>query len=275
MRELHIFVRGMDLSHARMIYDTFIVSKWTFACFLQPITEETLKRLNALDAGFLSATTATVRITARGRRRAMLPVMRALARLPSPLLRRKLLAHAYTRRLLSTITDLKLPSNSRTRARNAHCALLQLVVELPAFLALVPDPSHPWQPEDIRAEREREWARAGQLISRPVPPRGRSPKYYPPAVHLCHAWATNLATRYHCNSFPILHRALPHAGPRPLRGRRPKPLTDTAVLTPAERGALRSLDLLQNAECTNAQLATIEKALSILRTRDAWARSTK
>ena len=268
---MHILVRGMNMRHARMIYDTFIVSKWTYACFLQPITPETLQRLHGLDAGFLSATTAAVYTSAKGRRRAALPVMRSLARLPSPMLRRQMLAHAYVTRLLRVIADPALPSNSRQRARNAHSALKQIS----SFVELVPDLNSPWKRIDARTAREQEWNRASQLSARPVPPPGRHSTYYPPAMRLRQAWARNLATRYHCNSFPILHRSVQRAGPRPLRGRRPKPLTEAAVLTEAERNALRTLKHLHKADCTNAELAMIETALTTLRPRDAWARSMK
>ena len=271
MKTLHILVRGMDIRHARMIYDNFIVSKWSYACFLQPVTDETLKRLNGLDAGFLSAVNATVRTKATGNRRAALPIMRALARLPSPMLRRQALAHSYAARLLRITSDPKSPSASRTRAHNAQKALQQI----PSFLALVPDPCSPWTAEHARAAREKEWARASQLISRPVPPPGWGRTYYPPAMRLKDAWARNLALRYHCNTFPLLHRALPRAGPRPLRGRRLKPLTEVAMLSTAERGALTTLKHLHNANCSDTTLAAISAALVTLRPRDAWARSPR
>ena len=271
LRTQHILVRGMDIRHARMIYDTFIVSKWSYACFLQPVSEDTLMRLNGLDAGFLSMVNATVRARRKGPRRAALPTMRAIARLPSLQHRRQALAHSYAARLLRIITDPKTRSVPRTRAIQAHEALAQI----PSFVAVVPDPSHPWQKEQARAALEKEWARASQMSSRPVPPPGGGRAHYPPAMRLRRAWARNLAMRYHCNTFPLLHRALPRAGPRPQRGRRPKPLTEAAVLTTAERSALRTLQNLQNADCTTAQLARIEDALSTLRSRDAWARTTK
>ena len=271
LRALHILVRGMNIRHARMIYDTFIVSKWSYACFLQPLSEGTLMRLNGLDAGFLSAVTATVRTREKGNRRAALPIMRAIARLPSPQHRRQVLAHSYAARLIRIIRDPKAPSTSRIRAQNAHRALEQI----PAFLVLVPNPHSPWKAEHIRAAREKEWARASQLLSRPVPPPGRGRTYYPPAMRLQDAWARNLAMRYHCNTFPILHRALPRAGPRPLRGRRLKPITEVAMLTTGERDALATLKKLLNADCTNNALAAITAALSTLRPRDTWARSTR
>lgn len=271
LRELHILVRGMDIRHARMIYDTFVVSTWSYACFLQPMSEATLMRLNGLDAGFLSAVNATVRTREKGHRRAALPIMRAIARLPSPQHRRQALAHSYAARLIRIIQNPKAPSASRTRAQNAQKALRKI----PSFLTLVPNPSSPWKAIDIREAREKEWARASQLLSRPVPPPGRGRTYFPPAMRLKDAWARNLAMRYHCNTFPILHRSLPRAGPRTLRGRRLNPLTEVAMLTAAERHALATLKHLLSADCTSNTLAVITAALSTLRPRDAWARSTR
>lgn len=63
------------------------------------------------------------------------------------------------------------------------------------------------------------------------------------------------------------------AGPRPPRDRRPKPITEVAVLSIAERDALTTLKHLQNADCNNNALVVITASITILRPRDAWAQA--
>lgn len=120
---------------------------------LQPVSEVTLMRLDALDAGFLSVVNSTVRTKANGKRHAALPVMRSIARLPSPLLRRQFLAHSYATRLFRIIRDPKSPSVSRNRAQIAHRALQNI----PPFLVLVTNTRSPWSAEHAYAERKKRW----------------------------------------------------------------------------------------------------------------------
>lgn len=265
-----ILVRGMDFSVARMVYDTFIVAKWTYAVFLVPFTDTSRRAADGLDAALISATVVKCRaVTGRGTRPA-LPMLRAVTRLPSPDLRRQAAAHSFTARMLALSTDDDIPQHTRAKA-SATCSALS---KIPAFRDLVSDPTKPWSRKDAHAARTREWDRASAGLARPVPPPGHGGHYYPPAMRLRPAWARNLAARYHVSTFPILHRPVPRAGPRRRNARALTPLREKAVLTAAETDALETLKLLHRTSTTNRQLIDIVAALETLRPRDAWARST-
>ena len=106
LKALRLLVRGMQTKQALYVYDTFVVSRWTYASFLQPYTSALAHRLDSIDAGFLSATLIACRTKGTGKRRSTLPILRrALSRLPSPAHRRKSQAHRYVRRLHRLIAD--------------------------------------------------------------------------------------------------------------------------------------------------------------------------
>ena len=270
LRAANVLVRGMNVRHAYNLYNTFVVSRWTYAAFLQPLTSTTEFRLNSIDAAFISSILVACRAIGTGRRRSMLPTLRALLRIPSPALRRKCLAHRYTARLLSMCQDKSVPALARKRAR----AALEALPQVPAFLGLVPDLAHPWGPEQETAARADEWRRAGMRTKRPVPDPTPG-AYYPPAVHLHDPWAKALAARYHCATFPILTRTVARQGPRRPNGRPVPPLHERAQLTPQEKSALADLSLLHRSTCTPAELATITQALRALRPREKWARQPR
>ena len=181
LRMLDLLVRGMNLSHATFLYDTFIVSKWTYASFLQPLTITTLARLNAIDAGFISATLLACRVAGKAKRRSTLPVLRALLRIPSPALRRQILAHQYVARLGRLTTDPKTSQPIRYRAQAARQALPQV----PGLAALVPDFARPWDRNQVKQACADEWQRATRFSRRKIP--GPVPgRHLPPAARLRH-----------------------------------------------------------------------------------------
>lgn len=229
LREAHVLVRGMNLRLAYSVYTTFVISRWTYAAFLQPLTQTTASRLDAIDAAYISSVLVSCRVAGPRRSRSKLPTMRALLRLPSPALRRKVLAHRYAARLLRISRDSSTPAVSRARARAAWEAL-PLV---PSFPQLVPDPSQPWGPHEAQVAREAEWRRASLRSKRPVPPPVKG-ALCPPAVRLRAPWASALAARYHCATFPILSRPVPRQGPRRSNGRPITPLYERAQLTERE-----------------------------------------
>ena len=265
-----IFIRGMDFTVARMVYDAFIVAKWAYAVFLVPFTATSRRAADGLDAALISATVVSCRAVAGRGSRPSLPMLRAVMRLPSPDLRRQSAANAFAARMLALSTGADVPQHARSKA-SATCAALS---RNPAFLALVPDPAKPWSKKDVHAAGAKEWSRASAGLARPVPPPGRGVHYYPPAMRLRPAWARNLAARYHANTFPILHRPVTRAGPRRKNARALAPLREKAVLTATESNALDTLKLLHCTETTHRQLPAIVAALETLRPRDAWARST-
>lgn len=255
------------MKQAQFIYNTFVISKWRYASFLQPFNRTVRQRLDGLDAGFISVTLLACRTRGTGNRHSSLPTLRALARLPSPQHRRKADAHAYVARLIRIVHDEVSPQETKSRAR----AALSVIPQLPTFQELVPDAEHPWTPAQARKKMEEEWRRASQTSSRPVPPPSPGPCYSPPALRLKDAWAVALAARYHCSTFPIFHRPVPREGPRNLRGRRPRPMYEKAQRSHDENAALATLVLLHSSTCSVQELAAITEALRVLRPREKWA----
>lgn len=49
--EMRVLARGMSVRQARNIFMALVASKWAFACFVVPSTEDTIKALDAVDAG--------------------------------------------------------------------------------------------------------------------------------------------------------------------------------------------------------------------------------
>ena len=268
LNHLRILVRGMSMKHATFVYNTFVVSRWTYAAFLQPFTVEMRNRLDAIDAGFISATLIACRTQGTGNMHSSLKTLRSIARLPSPQLRRQADAHRYVDRLHKITHDEKAHTNTKHRAAAALAALPQVT----GFDALVPDLTQPRTRQDYRTALSTEWQRATQISCRPVPPPAPGPFYYPPALRLKDAWAVALASRYHCSTFPLFHRPMPREGPRTSRGSRPKPLYEKAVRTDDENEALATLALLHKPTCTANELAAVTQALRTLRPREKWAR---
>lgn len=227
-----------------------------------------MARLHAIDAGYISSVLLACRVSGAGRRRSTLPLLRSVLRISSPELRRQIIAHRYVARLNRVAKDDKLHPTTRTRAQAAREALPRV----PGLLALVPDLDNPWSHDLVNQARTAEWRRASLHTRRPVPPPAQGPNFLPPAARLCEQWARALAARYHCTTFPILHRALPRAGPRPQSGKPVAPLHDRAVLSLAEQSAMTTLELLHEAHCTPHQLAEITTALRTLRPRERWSR---
>ena len=267
IQEAQVLVRGMNVRLAYSVYSTFVVSRWTYAAFLQPFTQSTATRLDAIDAAFISSVLVACRVAGPRRSRSKLPTLRALLRMPSPALRRQVLAHRYAARLLRISLDSSTPALPRSRARAAWEALALV----PSFPKLVPDPSHPWGPHEVQAAREEEWRCASLRSKRPVPPPVTG-CFYPPAVRLRAPWAIALAARYHCATFPILSRPVSRQGPRRPNGRPLTPLYERAQLTEREHSALKDLTLLHRPSCSAQELGAITRALHALRPREKWAR---
>ena len=267
----NIFVRGMTLSVARMVYDTFVVAKWSYAVFFVPFSDISRRAADSLDAALISATVVKCRTNTSRGRRPTLPQLRAVLRIPSPGLRRQTAAHAFAARINTLIADENLPAHIRAKARDTRAALWKI----PSFLQLVSDPCKPWNTNDVREARVAEWTRASAGLARPVPSPSRDTQYYPPAMRLKPHWARNLAARYHISTFPILHRQAQRAGPRRKNGRALAPLQERAVLTDAETDAMKTLKLLHRADTPPHKLPAIVDALKTLRPRDKWARTAK
>ena len=265
-----IFIRGMDWAVAKMVYETFIVAKWTFAVFLVPFTDASRRAADGLDAALITATVVKCAATPGRGSRPTLPILRAVTRLPSPDLRRKTAAHEFAARMLALSTGGDIPPHTRAKAHATRAALSRI----PGFLYLVPDPEQPWKKKDVLAARAAEWRRATAGLARPVPPPHGGAHYLPPAMRLRPHWARNLAARYHANTFPILHRPVPRAGPRRRNARALAPLREKAILTREEAAAMETLKLLHRADIQNRQLPAIVTALETLRPRDSWARAT-
>lgn len=138
-------IRGMDIPHATFLYDTFIVALWTYASFLQSFSPTTQEMLDAVDAGFISATILACRVSGKAKRLSTLPVLRALLRIPTPGLRRQILAHRYVARLIRITRDSATAANVRLRAQAAKDALSLTgpVAQVPGLRDLVPDFDHP------------------------------------------------------------------------------------------------------------------------------------
>ena len=67
LRIMMALVRGMCLRKATDVQIAFLESKWTYGCFFIPITTFLRKKIDGLDAGFISATLTAVTLEGRGR----------------------------------------------------------------------------------------------------------------------------------------------------------------------------------------------------------------
>lgn len=241
----------MNMRLAKSLYLTFVVSRWTYGGFLQSFTQKTASRLDAVDAAFISSVLVACRTSGTRGRRLMLPTMRALLRLPSPALGRKILANRYTARLHRNTDDNSVPGLGRTRARTALRALPQV----PTHPVLVPDTAHPWGSVQEKAAQEEEWRNAGLRTKRPLPLPREGSLYS--TVRLRDAWARALAARYHCAPFPILHR------PDRLRGK-----------ARGDQTVARSHRCM-NAHCSHPKRRKHSQILACFSTRNTRRRSSR
>ena len=60
LRQTGALIRGMDLREAVIIHKTFLRSKWLYGCFFVPMNAELQRKLDGLDAGFISTVLTAV-----------------------------------------------------------------------------------------------------------------------------------------------------------------------------------------------------------------------
>ena len=80
LQQTGALVRGMELREAVIIHKTFLRSKWLYGCFFVPINAALQRKLDELDAGFISTVLTEVSIRSA---RATLLIARALLRMDS------------------------------------------------------------------------------------------------------------------------------------------------------------------------------------------------
>ena len=268
LKERKLLVRGMAIRAARTVYKTFISSVWTYACFIAPLSVEATRQLDAVDAGYISATllrcTTEGALHANGTRNdaAKLSRCRAMIRIDSPELLRQVTAHQAVRSLHRTATDAMLPDDIRERARHA----IHELRHVPTILALVADVDNPWSKAEIVQQRAAAWDRANRMFKRKIPPPGPGQAFFPAAMSLQQPWARTLAARYLTNAFPALTRTA-SATVRARTGKR----SERAQKTPTEVAALEDLPLLQQPVFAEGEETRALRALSTLRPRDEWA----
>ena len=117
LRRTGALVRGMDLRVAVTMYKTFLRSKWLYGYFFVPMTTALQRQLDGLDVGFISSVLEAV--TLKGAK-APLPIARALLRLDSPELARKIRANQFVAQLVRTGGDDALPLHIRERVRRTR-----------------------------------------------------------------------------------------------------------------------------------------------------------
>ena len=188
-----------DLRVAVNMYKTFQRSKWMYGCFFVPMTTELQKKVDGLDAGFISTLLTAVTLQSA---RASLPVARALLRIDSPALAQKIRAHQFVAQLVRTSGDDALPLHIRERAQRAR----EKLHAVPHLQRLAPDLDRPWQPHDMRAAQEEEWERAFAARKRKAPPVGKNNVKLPWGPRRLPPWSRPLVTRYFLGSFPIIER---------------------------------------------------------------------
>ena len=102
---------------------------------------------------------------------------------------------------------------------------------------LVPDLDRPWQPRDIRAAREVEWARAFAGSKRKALSERSGKVKLPWGLRRLPPWTRALVARYFLGSFPIIERWEDVGG---------KKKYVAAAKTQAEARALRILRILHH-----------------------------
>ena len=250
-------VRGMAITTATEMHKAFLEAKWTYGCFFTPMTTTLRQKIDGLDAGFISATLTAVTLR---RRRNSLPLARALLRMDSPDLVRKIRAHQFVAQINHTSDDTNLPNHVRERAEVAR----QELHAVPLLGRLVPDLENPWKPSDIRAAREDEWEKAFEGRKRRPPKAGRGKEKLPWGLRLLPPWSRALVARYFLVTFPIIEKRVTVAGKKKYLA---------AAKTPAEVKALRSLRMM-HVEWSGQQndLDEVRYALEILRGRGSRGR---
>ena len=260
LRQTGALVRGMDLRVAMNMYKTFLRSKWTYGCFFVPISATLQRKLDGLDAGFIS--TVLTAVTLR-RARATLPVARALLRIDSPALAQMIRAHQFVDQLVRTSGDEALPLHIRERARRARGQLHAV----PYLNRLVPYLDRPWQSRDVRAARDEEWERAFLGRKRKAPAAGRGKEKLPWGLTRLPPWTRALVARYFLGTFPIIERWEEVGGKRKYVA---------AAKTPAEKRALIILRILHRPGRDDAEgkedVQEATEALEILRGRGSRGR---
>jgi len=260
LKQTGALVRGMDLGVALSMYKTFLRSKWLYGCFFTPITTTLQRKLDGLDAGFISTVLTAVSLKST---RATLPVARALLRIDSPALAQKIRANQFVAQLVSTSSDDALPLHIRERARRARVQL----PAVPHLSRLVPDLDRPWQPRDMRAAREEEWERAFAGRKRTAPPVGRGQAKLPWGLTLLPPWTRPLVARYFLGSFPIIERWEEVGGKRKYAA---------VAKSQAEKRALRILRILHRAgrdgEEGREDVEEAREAFEVLRWRGSRGR---
>ena len=260
LKQTGALARGMDLHVATAMYKAFLRSKWLYGCFLVPMTAALQRKLDGLDAGFIS--TVLTAVTLRSAR-AALPVARALLRIDSPALAQKIRAHQFVAQLVYTSEDDALPMHIRERARRARDQLHAV----PHLNRLVPDLGRPWQPRDMRAAREEEWERAFASRKRKATPAGKGKVKLPWGLRRLPPWTRPLVARYFLGSFPIMETWEEIDGKRKY---------SAVAKSPAETRALRILRILHRAgrdgEEGKEDVQEATEALEILRGRGSRGR---
>ena len=241
-------VRGMDMSVAVMVHRAFVESKWTYGCFFSVLQTPLLRKIDSMDAAFITAT--LVAVAAKSKQKT-LTLGRALLRMDSPELVRKIKAHQFVAQLVRTSSDSNAPQHARDRARLARRDLHSV----PHLRDLVDELDRPWGREEIRAAREEEWKNAFRRRKRKPPTAGRKYETLPWGLRLLPPWTRPLVARYFFATFPILEKKEEENG---------KTAYSPAAKTAAETLALRSLRLLQS-EWTGVQ-ADIDEVVSALET---------
>ena len=242
------------------MYKTFLRSKWLYGCFFVPMTTALQRKLDGLDAGFISSVLTAV--TLKGAK-ASLPIARALLRIDSPELAQKIRANQFVAQLVRTSGDDALPLHIRERARRAR-ERLHAVPHLPR---LVPDLDRPWQPRDIRAARVEEWERAFAGRKRRAPLEESGKVKLPWGLRRLPPWTRALVARYFLGSFPIIETWVEAEGKRKYVA---------AAKTQAEARALRILRILhrhgRDGEEGREDVDEATEALEILRCRGSRGR---
>ena len=250
-------VRGMDMRKATEMHAAFHKSKWTYGCFLTPMSTRLRRKIDGLDAGFISATLTAVTLKSS---RNTLKCARALLRMDSPELVRKIMANQFVAQINRTSQDECLPRHVRQRA----IAAKQELPKVPLLQRLVPNLEKPWEPADIQAEREMEWERAFEGRKRRPPTPGRGEDKLPWGLRLLPPWTRALVARYFFATFPIIEKkAMVHGKKKYL----------AAEKTPAEVKALRTLRMLHvQWSGERDDLDEVRYALEVLRGRGSRGR---
>ena len=198
LRNAKLIYPSVDPSYAKMVYRTLIESKMDYATFLCPSITDALHAFDCLLQRYVQCCLG-IRV-----RQSQIPLLPLVFNIDSLGIRRRTLANAFARRLMSTLDDDNETARQKLQAKKTQIALNASE----AFQRIVPLVTKPLRKDQTMSMRQSMGDVIIRNMRRPVPVSTR----LPPAVQLKSMKHRALACRWHLGVFPVHYRYLSSIG---------------------------------------------------------------